>query len=98
MKILAMEMDRPSAKGESFRALAKEEAARAWELYQAGIIRELYFREDRSQAVLVLECSGVEEAALLLATLPYVRERLIDFELIPLVPYPGFGRLFDATL
>jgi hypothetical protein len=34
------------------------------------------------------------EASEVLGTLPLVREGLIAFELVPLVPYPGFFRLF----
>ena len=69
MKILALEIELPGAEEAAFRAQAKEEAARAWELYQEGIIRELYYRQDRPEAVLMLECAGVEEAARILATL-----------------------------
>ncbi len=36
----------------------------------------------------------ISEARAALATLPLVREGLIDFELVPLAPYPGFARLF----
>jgi muconolactone delta-isomerase len=75
----------------------KAEAAKAWELYQAGIVRELYFRADWPCAVLVLECTGVEEARRVLNSLPLVRERLVDFDIVPLVPYPGFARLFAET-
>lgn len=96
MKILALEIELPGAEGSAFRTLAKEEAARIWELYQEGVIRELYFRKDRPEAVLILECAGVEEAAKLLSTLPLVEMGLIDFELIPLVAYPGFARLFSG--
>jgi hypothetical protein len=63
-------------------------------LYQAGVFRELYCRQDRSEAVLVLECADVKEADRVLGTLPLVREGLITFEVIPLIPYPGFSRLF----
>jgi hypothetical protein len=66
-------------------------------LYQAGLIRELYFRQDKSSAVLVLECAGVEEASDLLNTLPLVKEGLIAFDIIPLITYPGFSRLFEET-
>ena len=58
------------------------------------MIRELYFRQDRPEAVLILECADVEEAAASLATLPFVEAGLITFEIIPLAPYPGFARLF----
>ena len=73
----------------------KKEALRAWELYQQGIIREMYFRDDRSEAVLILECLNINEAQKILSTLPLVEEGLIQFELIPLRPYPGFSRLFE---
>lgn len=94
MKILAIERENPSAAPEQFRQHARAEAARAWELHQQGVIRELYFRADRSEAVLVLECPDVESARRVLATLPLVASGLIEFELIPLVAYPGFARLF----
>ncbi|MCU0411091.1 MAG: superoxide dismutase, partial [Bacteroidetes bacterium] len=63
MKILALETDIPDVPDNAFtEELLKEEAARAWELHQVGIVRELYFRADRPSAVLVLECRSVDEA------------------------------------
>jgi muconolactone delta-isomerase len=97
MKILAIEKEVPGVKDEDFTPHLKAEAAKAWELYQAGIVRELYFRADWPGAVLVLECTGVEEARRVLNSLPLVRERLVDFDIVPLVPYPGFARLFAET-
>ncbi|MCG3212063.1 MAG: hypothetical protein FOGNACKC_05710 [Anaerolineae bacterium] len=98
MKLLALERERPGATAEDFQRHARAEAARAWELHQAGVIRELYFRADRPEAVLVLECAGPDEARAALGTLPLVQAGLIDFELIPLTAYPGFARLFaDVT-
>ncbi len=94
MKILAMEKELPGATAGDFRRHLKAEAARVWELYQAGIFRELYFRQDRSEAVLILECESVQEAQKVLGRLPLVREGLIAFDLVPLIPYPGFARLF----
>ena len=95
MKILAIEHDPADVTDDQFTPeLLQAEARRAWELQQAGIIRELYFRADRSEAVLVLECADVDEARSVLDTLPLVREKLIGFELIPLIAYPGFARLF----
>ena len=97
MKILAIEHDPPDVTADQFtQPLLLAEAQRAWELYQAGLIRELYFRADRYEAVLVLECTDVDEARSILDTLPLVREKLIGFELIPLKAYPGFARLFAA--
>jgi hypothetical protein len=74
----------------------KAEARRVWELYQAGIFRELYFRADRTEAVLLMECSSLEDAQKALDSLPLVEAGLITFEVIPLRPYPGFSRLFKG--
>jgi muconolactone delta-isomerase len=96
MKILALEKEIPGIADDQFTpALLKEEAGQAWELHQAGIIRELYFRQDRHEAVLILECKDVEEAQSILALLPLVKAGLLAFEIIPLIPYDGFTRLFS---
>jgi muconolactone delta-isomerase len=96
MKIVALEKDVPGIPDNAFTDdVLKQEAERAWELHQAGVIRELYFRADRDAAVLVLECEDVTEAQTVLSTLPLVKKGLIDFEIIPLTPYTGFQRLFQ---
>jgi muconolactone delta-isomerase len=94
MKILAIEKEVPDLTAEDFKPHLKAEAVKVWELYQAGVFRELYFRQDRSEAVLILECADVEDAKQVLNTLPLVKEGLITFDIIPLGPYPGFSRLF----
>jgi len=98
MKILALEHELPGASPAGFQSHAREEAARAWALHQAGVIRELYFRADRSEAVLVLECADVAAAQAAIDTLPFVQHGLIAFELIPLTAYPGFARLFAQNV
>ena len=99
MKILAMEKEIPRVPAEKFTPrLKKAEAAKVWEFYQAGVFRELYFRQDRSDAILVLECADVAEANQVFNTLPLVKEGLITFDIIPLIPYPGFSRLFAKEL
>jgi muconolactone delta-isomerase len=97
MKILALERELPGATAEDFRPHLKAESRRAWELYQAGVFREMYFRADEAVAVLVLECADVAEAHAVLNTLPLVQAGLIAFDVIPLRAYPGFARLFDLT-
>ncbi len=94
MKIMALEHELPGATAEKFQKYGVQEARKVWDLYLAGMIRELYFRADRDEAVLVLECNSREEAQATLADLPFVREGLITFELISLKAYPGFERLF----
>lgn len=98
MKILALEKEVPGIPSEAFKLHSKAEARRVWELYRAGIFRELYFRQDRSEAVLILECDSLDEAQSILSTLPLVAEGLITFDVIPLAPYPGFARLFAEEI
>ncbi|HTY38237.1 MAG TPA: muconolactone Delta-isomerase family protein [Bacteroidota bacterium] len=95
MKILAMEKEVVGfRKNELDATLLENEAMHAWELQQSGKIREMYFRADKPAAILILECDSAEEAKEVLSTLPLVRDGIIEFEIIPLVAYPGFQRLF----
>lgn len=94
MKILALEHEQPGVTGEQFQPHLKAEAARVWALVQDGLIREIYLSQDRSQAVLILECADADAARAVLDTLPLVQAGLIAFEIIPLRAYPGFARLF----
>lgn len=41
MKILALERELPHVSGDAFQQYAQAEAARVWELYQSGMIREM---------------------------------------------------------
>jgi muconolactone delta-isomerase len=96
MKILALEIEVSGIRDEQFTIeLLAAEAKRAWELYQEGTFRELYFSKDRYEAVLILECQDPEEAQRVIDSLPLVKAGLIAFRLIPLVPYDGFARLFS---
>jgi hypothetical protein len=97
MKILAMERELDGATAENYKVYANDEARAVWNLYKKGIVREIYFKEGENKAVIVLECTSFEEAINYLAQLPFVANKLIAFDLIPLVPYPGFERLFAES-
>ncbi len=94
MRIIAIEKELHGLTKKDFVPHLRAEAAKGWDLYKRGIIREMYFRDDKPEAVLILECKDLEEAEVHLATLPLVEKGLIEFELIPLKPYHGFERLF----
>jgi hypothetical protein len=96
MKILAIENDKPGLNPDQFAPHLRAEVLGVWSLYQSGVIRELYFRQERSEAILILECTDASEAQRQLEGLPLVRAGLITFEVIPLIPYTGFARLFAA--
>jgi len=71
----------------------RAEARQVWELQQAGVVREIYFTQDR-EAVLILECRDAAEASGVLAQFPLVQANLIEFKVDELTAYDGYGRLF----
>jgi len=94
MRILALEIEKPGKNTTDFHPHLGDEARAIWKFVQEDVIREVYFRADRNTAVLLLECADVAEAQHRLASLPLVAAGLIEFEFIPLIPYPGLARLF----
>jgi hypothetical protein len=97
MKILAFEHKLPNATADQFQQYANDETSKVSEYLQTGIIHELYFRADKDEAVLILDCQSIDQAQKLLAALPFARKNLITFELFPLKAYSGFERQFVMT-
>jgi len=94
MKFIALEIEKANATAADFEPHLKNEAQHVWELQQQGIIREVYFRADQHTAVLILECESLSRVRELLSSFPLVQQDLIHFDIIPLIPYSGFSRLF----
>lgn len=92
MKFLAIEIEKEGLSTNDFQPYLKDEALKVLELYERGIIREIYFDQDHC-AVLMLECSNLNEAKSILNELPLVSNGLIDFNVRMLSPYTGFSRL-----
>src|SRR5207302_11167420 len=67
-------------------------------LYAQGICREFYTRANEpGRVVLMFESASIEAAKEALATIPFAQLHLIDFDLIPLAPFTGLSRLFQAA-
>jgi len=92
MKLLAIEKELNQVNWDEESDILIDEAYRAYELFQQGIIRELYFNEYES-AVIILECESKEEGEKVLATLPLVKAGMIGFDVMELHPYTGFNRI-----
>jgi len=93
VRILALEREKSGASPDDFALYFVDEAKKVYQLYLEQVIREHYFRADAHSAVLVLECADLTEAGRKLSQLPLVSAGLIEFDLIPLVPYSGYSRL-----
>jgi hypothetical protein len=97
MKILVLAKGR-GAPAESIQPHIKEEIQAVWDLYAEGVCREFYARADQpGPAILLVESASVDEAKKSLAKLPLVALNLIDLDLIPLAPFTGIARLFQAA-
>lgn len=95
MKVLAMETDNRKRKPADYKKVLKDEAQAVWYLVQSGLIREIYFQAEKHTAVMIMEVPGQKEAEDILCQLPLAREGLIRFDVIPLMPYDGYARLFS---
>ena len=94
MKVLALGHDLVAQDDPRFAELRPAEARTVWGLLQRDVLREVYYRADRANGVLVFEVPDVDAARAAVDSLPLVAAGLIDFDLVPLKPYPGFARLF----
>jgi predicted Ser/Thr protein kinase len=94
MKITALKVELHNQKTDTFDVILKDEARVIWHQVQSGMIREIYFHGENHTAVMILEVPGLGEAEDILSQLPLAREGFIRFEIIPLVPYDGYARLF----
>ncbi|HXZ05791.1 MAG TPA: hypothetical protein VEH81_13235 [Ktedonobacteraceae bacterium] len=97
MKILVMPKPIEGVSREQLLQHSAEEIQAVWQLYVQGVCREFYTRANEGgRVVLIFESESVEAAKEALATLPFVKLHLIDFDLIPLAPFTGLSRLFQS--
>jgi hypothetical protein len=98
MRLLVMPKLQPGVQVEQLMPHRAAEIQGVWDLYAQGICREFYGRADAPGAVvLMLERESVEAARDALATLPFARLHLIDFDIYPLTPLIGLRELFRTA-
>jgi uncharacterized protein YciI len=74
-----------------FAALLGPEGERARALYAAGSFRAIYSRGDVPGAVIEIEAGDLAEATSLVESLPFARQGLMEFQVVPLKPYRVFA-------
>lgn len=98
MKVLVLPKPIEGVSREEMLQHAEAEIQAVWELYAKGIVREFYSRANEpARVVLMLESASLEAAQEALATLPFARLHLIDFDVIPLAPFSGLVRMVQAA-
>jgi muconolactone delta-isomerase len=72
--------------------LGARETARVRELYAAGLLRQIWKRNDIPGATILWEAASEAEARAALASLPINQAGMLEIVVfVPLAPYPGFG-------
>lgn len=76
-------------------AVADHEVGYAWKLYKEGAVREMYSCLDRRMSVMfALACDSVNEVRSRPDGLPFVQEKSLRFDFIPLGPFSYFKMLY----
>ncbi len=94
MRILCLDVPATGATLEKYAPYLTPEVLHAWDLYKSGLIRDIYFRQDRPGVAMFLECDSVEEAKKAVAAFPLAQAGLLTFECMPLGPFTNWGHLF----
>ena len=94
MKLLCLDIPQPGASLEKYQPHMLDEVRHTWELYKSGVVRDIYFRQDRPGVAIIAECDSVEAARNVLREFPLAQARLIDWEVIPIGPFANWEALF----
>ena len=96
MKILCHDRPLPGAIFEKYQPHLQDEVRHVWRAYKNGIVREIYFRQDRPGVAIILECATVDEAKKAFAGFPLMKAGLLEFDIIPLGPFVNWEMLFAS--
>jgi hypothetical protein len=92
MKVLAVGTLKPLSKEQSDRIFPNEVPA-TLQLYLNGKIEQFWLRDELKGAVFLMNVESVAEAEKLLGTLPFTKENLHTFDLLPIGPLLPLGFL-----
>jgi hypothetical protein len=94
MKLLCLDVPQPGATLDKYKPHMVDEARHGWKLYKSGIVRDIYFRQDRPGVAILAEAESVEAAKRALAEFPLAKAGLIAWDVIPLGPFANWELLF----
>jgi hypothetical protein len=94
MKFLCLDIPAPDATLEKYQPHLQDEARHAWQLYKGGVVRDIYFRQDRPGVAIIAECESADAALKTLREFPLAKAGLLDWDVIPLGPFLNWESLF----
>lgn len=94
MRLLCLDVPQPGATPEKYAPHMHDEVRHGWQLFKGGLVRDIYFRQDRPGVVIIAEAESVEAAKAALAEFPLAKAGVIDWEVIPFGPFTNWEALF----
>ena len=86
--------DKPNVNWKEKEQLLKQEAKVLWDWQNKGIIRNIWFTKNSREAILIIESEDSKRTKEIIDTFPLVKESLITYDIVELVAYDGYERLF----
>jgi hypothetical protein len=93
MKILALISVKGGVFPEQLKSELPAELNGSWQLYLAGVIREVYLTQTPTRVVFVLEANDLSDARQRLGSLPLVAKGLFEVDLHELRPFANWAML-----
>lgn len=97
MKTLVILTRRPDADAGELARHSRPELLAVWKGMAEGAVRGVHGLQEGAGAVLEMETGTADEARRFVASLPYVKEGLLDAQVVPLKPFPAFATLCAAA-
>lgn len=94
MKLLCLDAPKAHATMELYMPHLENEVRYGWEMYKSGLVRDIYFRQDRPGVAIIAEADSIEAARALLMAFPLAKEGLIGWDIIPLGAFTNWEMLF----
>ena len=91
---LVITHDKPNVNWKEQEQLLKQEAKVLWDLQKNGIIRNIWFTKNSREAILILESEDLIRTKEIIDSFPLVKDCLITYDIVELVAYDGYERLF----
>ena len=97
MKLLCLDIPQPGATLDQYLPHLKAEVNHTWSLYKSGVVRDIYFRQDRPGVAIIAEAESVDAAKAALMDVPLAKAGLIGWDVIPLGPFLNWELLFAGA-
>jgi hypothetical protein len=96
MQFLCLDVPEPGASLAKYQPHLVDEARHAWQLNKNGVLRTLYFRQDRPGVAFIAEADSIEALKKALGEFPLALAGLIGWDVIPLGPFTNWEMLFAS--